>query len=343
MKKVILFLLVCACLGGLGYSGYQIYQSKREYQIGDETYEELREYEEAGKGRTVRIQSHIPAEGLGEDSKGVVLFDGEGEPAQRTIPWDITLPEVDFEGLQAINPDVIGWIVCEGTNIDYPIVQGETNNTYLHHMFTGEYNYAGSIFMECQNAKDFSDVNTILYGHHMRNGSMFHDLVLYKEDGFYEEHPYMLILTPEHNYVLEIFAGFVSSLKEDSWILDFESEEERIDWLLKRMEKSEFETPVEVTAADRVVTLSTCSYEFSNARYVMYGILIEIPDEDAEEESGAAGETGREIHMQGPEGSGDREFHIQQPEETVTKSIPMTTGGEAMPRKKPEVSYRKKQ
>ena len=263
MKKAILAIIVCILLGVMGYSAYRILSLQAEYREGDQTYEELRQYEAPETDKSVRIQSHIPES------------DGSGS----TIPWDITLPEVDFDELRAINPDVIGWITCEGTRIDYPVVRGETNEKYLHHMFDGRYNYAGSIFMETANTPDFSDFNTILYGHHMRNGSMFHDLVLYKEDGFYEEHPYLLLLTPEKNYVLEVFGGFVSSLRENSWQIDFADDAERLAWIAGLKEKSEFETPVDVTTADRIVTLSTCSYEFSNARYVVYGILIEIPEE----------------------------------------------------------------
>lgn len=128
-------------------------------------------------------------------------------------------PEVDFEALREINPDLVGWIYIEGTEINYPVVQGADNQYYLKHLFTGEWNSSGCIFLGARNCTDLSDRNSILYGHHMKDGSMFHGLMEYKSQEYYDEHPTVLFLTPDANYEVKIFAGYVASVDADAWKL----------------------------------------------------------------------------------------------------------------------------
>lgn len=104
--------------------------------------------------------------------------------------------EIDWDGLKKINDDIVGWIYIPDTEVDYPIVKGETNDTYLRTTFEGKKSSAGAIFMECKNASDFSDKNTILYGHNMRNGSMFHCLNKFSNREFFENHQIIQIYTP---------------------------------------------------------------------------------------------------------------------------------------------------
>ena len=104
--------------------------------------------------------------------------------------------QIDFAGLQAVNPDVIAWIDIPGLSVSYPVVQGEDNSYYLHHLFTGEYNSSGSIFADCHNQPDFTDQNTIIYGHNMKNGSMFGTLSHYQDQVLWEENPYFYLYVP---------------------------------------------------------------------------------------------------------------------------------------------------
>ncbi len=118
---------------------------------------------------------------------------------------------MDFGLLQAENPDVVGWIYCPDTEVNYPILQSEDNNYYLRRRSDGAYHIAGSVFANCRNAPGLSNENMILYGHNMSNGTMFALLPQYARQEFYDHHPVWYLLTPTANYKVELFAGFVTS------------------------------------------------------------------------------------------------------------------------------------
>ena len=111
---------------------------------------------------------------------------------------------MDFESLLAQGPDVKAWLELPGTVIQYPVAQGEDNSYYLKHLYDGTANKVGCLFIDYENAEDFSDNNTIIYGHNMRDGSMFSALVEYKAQAYYDEHPEMYLVTPEGGYVVEV-------------------------------------------------------------------------------------------------------------------------------------------
>lgn len=249
-KKIFVPILTLTLTGILVFSGYQIYKIISEYESGERTYDDLEIYVST-PSITSTPQNSSESEKKTENA------------------W----PEVDFEGLAAINPDIVGWIYSEDTPINYPIVQGTDNSYYLKHLYTGEYNGAGSIFLDSRNSSDFSDRHTIVYGHHMQNGSMFSSLTGYKQQEYYEAHPILYLMTPEKNYEIKVFAGYVASVKDDAWQITFDSEESFQAWIGRAIEKSTFSSNITPVATDRIITLSTCSYEFDNARYVLLGIL----------------------------------------------------------------------
>ena len=119
---------------------------------------------------------------------------------------------------------------------------------------------------------DLSDRHSVLYGHHMKNGTMFSDIAKYKDQTFYENHTTGMILTPTENYRIEFFAGYVAGADDETaWKVTFATEDEYVDWLNETVGRSWFNSEVIPTAEDRVITLSTCSYEFNNARFVLIG------------------------------------------------------------------------
>jgi len=180
-------------------------------------------------------------------------------------------PQVDFEALGEINSDIVGWLSIEGLEVNYPIVQGADNDYYLTHLFSGEVNRAGCIFLDCGNSPDFSDRNNVVYGHHLKNGTMFSVLLKYKKQEFYEEHPTALLLTPAGNYEVRFFSGFVSSVWGEAWNL-----EPSDAWAAEMAAKSMFSGGPTPQPGDTVLTLSTCSYEFQNARFVLLGIMTAV-------------------------------------------------------------------
>lgn len=233
-------------VGLIVYSGYNLYLVYREYSTATNSYSTL----------TDEYTSPAPS----------TTTTSTQEDASQ-LP-----PKVDFAKLQKKNPDVIGWIFSAGTKINYPVTVGRDNAYYLTHLIDGRRNSSGTIFIDRTNASDFSDDNTIMYGHHMRNGSMFASIEKYKKQSYFDEHPIMHLLTPNGNYRIEVFAG---NLRDDEMLeRTFGDGESKLAFLEKVRKRSTFISPVEVSETDRIVTLSTCDYSYDNARYMLFGKLV---------------------------------------------------------------------
>lgn len=196
------------------------------------------------------------------------------EPPEPTKP--VAPIAIDFDGLLKRNSDVVGWLYCEDSVINYPVVQANDNDEYLDKDLNGKYLRSGTLFVDCHNQKQpQQDRNYIIYGHSMRNGSMFGMLAHYKKQSYYDEHPVMYFLTPEGDYRIELFAGRVIKTTDPIYSVSDDSEE-FFSHLQTMQEKSTFDSDVTITKEDKIVTLSTCSYEFDQARYVVLGKLIPI-------------------------------------------------------------------
>lgn len=188
---------------------------------------------------------------------------------------DTTAPEkinVDFEALQKLNDDVVAWIYCPDTKINYPVLQTGNNDYYLNHLLDGTYNINGSIFMDYRNESNFTDGNTLIYGHHMQSGAMFASLTKYKDQSHYDAHPYIYVLTPTQNYRLELFAGCIVDCFSPVF-----STEMTDDLIAEFMKTSKFKSTV-TDPTGPVVTLSTCTYEYDDARFVVLGQLVAIDE-----------------------------------------------------------------
>lgn len=202
--------------------------------------------------------------------------DGEDTESEKKPEPQKPEPEtinVDFAGLTSKYPDVVGYIYAAYTGINYPIVQSSSNDYYLNHDLDGNVNNNGSIFIEHLNSSDFSDQNTIIYGHNMKSGLMFAHLTNYKNQSYYNAHPYFYIYTPTQNYKLNLYAGFVCEHDDEVYALSL-SQSQLEAMAAKSTFKSNIGTPT-----GNVVTLSTCSYEFDDARYVVVGELVPISNE----------------------------------------------------------------
>lgn len=184
--------------------------------------------------------------------------------------------EVDFDVLCKENQNVVGWLYCPDTPINYPVVQAADNDFYLHRLLDGSYNAAGSLFMDYRNSADFSDWNSVIYGHNMRYDSMFGTLPDYKAQSYFEAHPVIFLLTPEQNYKINLLAGFVTPANAGLYSAFNPSEGKRASFVEKWMNASDFDSASVPVPGCKFITLSTCSYEYSNARYVVVGILEEV-------------------------------------------------------------------
>jgi len=187
--------------------------------------------------------------------------------------------EYEFKELiedNEINDDTIGWITIEGTTIDYPIVQASDNSYYLTHDCNGNKSKYGSIFMDYHNAADFSDKHTILYGHNMKNGSMFHDLNDYSSHVYLDEHTYIKVYSQGVDRKWAIFSTYSTEPDFNYLQTAFDSPEEYSIFLNALLSHSEFnDLKVQVSAEDKILTLSTCSDDLENGRRVVHAKLVE--------------------------------------------------------------------
>lgn len=187
--------------------------------------------------------------------------------------WGIS---VDFDALTQEGEDVVAWIRIPAIDaIDYPVVQRD-DFYYLERDWTGEKNSHGAIFLEEVNRSDFLDLHTILYGHNMRDGTMFGDLEEYDSEEFYQENGgTILIYTPEATYTYEIFAvEHCANSDEEIYTVGFIQDEIYAQFLQGMKERSLYDTGVAVSEEDRVLTLSTCIYEFEGSRFVAHAKLV---------------------------------------------------------------------
>lgn len=204
--------------------------------------------------------------------KAIVFEESDNNEEENEYKLPFT---VNFGALKQQNKDIVGWLYSKDTPINNPILQSNDNAYYLRRLITGEYNHAGSLFMDYRNDSKMQDYNTIIYGHNIKNETMFGSLPKYKNQDYYENHKFMYYFTPEKNYLVRVFCACTEST--NSKIYTFNNlTQNTIDNIIK---KSDFTSDVTVTENDKIITLSTCAYEYEDARYIVLGKLEEIPNE----------------------------------------------------------------
>jgi len=208
--------------------------------------------------------------------QAVVTEDAEADNKGKEEQVTETAPiKVDFEKLWEENEDIVAWLYCPDTVINYPILQAVDNDYYLYRLVNGKKNPSGSLFLDYRNMADFSDLNSVVYGHHMKNNSMFGSLPEYQDQEYYEQHPVMYLLTPKADYKVELLYGVLTDTSSD--IYRFPLTQERQVPLFETYSKiSSFVSHTEVQPTDRFLTLSTCTYDYDDARYVIIGALREL-------------------------------------------------------------------
>lgn len=193
-----------------------------------------------------------------------------------------------FEEIAKINSDVCAWITMDGTRIDYPVLLGETNLTYINTDVYGNFSLAGSIFMDSRCDRNFEDAYTLLYGHHMENGSMFGDLDLYKEQQFFQENRIGVLLLPSRVVPLRTLACLLAEASEDE-VFETEQWTEDISGFVEYVREHAMFCDEEMAAAierrisneaegsgrtgEQILVLSTCSSEFTNARTILICVM----------------------------------------------------------------------
>lgn len=249
----LLRILMVMCVLGLLCSGYILFDEGREYSQGDAAYAQLR----------TQIDNPLTTEKANGSSNAPSASDVN------------PVKEIDFSALTQVNSEVVAWISSEDQIIDYPIVQGTDNEYYLTHLFNGKKNKLGSLFVDYRTAGDFSGQNTIVYGHNMKDGSMFSSLGKYKDQEYFDKHPAMRLSTPSGVYTVEFFAGIVADGDYEFIRHQFQDDQDFLTYIDALKKDSTFQSDVSVAANERIVALCTCSYEFNNARYALFGKLVQ--------------------------------------------------------------------
>ncbi len=284
------FLLVIA-IGVFCYAAYTLYGYYREYKKGTDEYGNLNDQyvsimdeETEANGETGdasvpegKILTSVKAledpETVEEKVKKAAKDTATENGQEKTLPMLIN--PIDFEELNAINEDIIGWIRIGALDLSYPVAQAADNDYYLHRTFERVDNFAGCIFLNCDNTRYFTDQNSIIYGHNMKNGSMFGTLKKFEEQETYNKCPYFWIFTPEFIYQYRIFSCSVVYKIGDPYRTRFTTEEFQ-NFIDNCVSNSYLEAAgVEVTTEDRIVTLSTCTGDDST-RLILQGKLEQI-------------------------------------------------------------------
>ncbi len=265
------------CLAGAVICTAVACSGKETQSRADDEYEKLAEQTNSAAAVQEPVETPSvtaePTEAPLEEKDPLAILEEMGVP--------IPEKEVDFADLQEnTNGDIYAWIHIPDTKIDYPVLQHPTDNSYyLNHNLDGSRGYPGCIYTEDYNKKDFTDPNTVLYGHNMKNGTMFAGLHKYGDSEYLEEHPYIYIYTEEGLLAYEIFAAYQSGDEHILYAHDgFEDRKvygKYLEEILNmRSMGSVLKEGAEVTEDSRIITLSTCISGKPDNRFLVQGVLL---------------------------------------------------------------------
>lgn len=247
---IVSLIILLAAIAVFAFSAFQLYQIFSEYGKGKSEYSKI-------QGLAIQVPEVQGKEAVQEE--------------------DLSAMKVDFDALKAINPDVVAWIrFREPAEINYPVVKGRDNEEYLNRTFEANTNKLGTLFVDMDNSGDFSDRNTFIYGHNMKNGTMFAQLMNYKDKSYYEANPYFYIYTPDGKASkYQIFSAGVVLDVSDNYTWSYASDEEFLAYLDLAKRSSAYDTGVELGVDSKIVSLSTCTNVADEERFLVQGVKIE--------------------------------------------------------------------
>lgn len=250
-KRIIILVMFIGAIAVFGFSLWKTIGINRAYEKGDRVYSE--------------IESQVVAENV------------EFEPKITDDPKDLekepqkeSMISVDVKKLQTINKEVVGWIYIPNSAISYPLVQGQDNEKYLHKTYNGADSIYGSIFVSNENSGDFSDLHTVIYGHNMRNGSMFGSLKKYSDSEYFKNHRNIYIFTEKETYRYRVFSCHVTNATGKIYKTIFDDSFSYAEFLDMAKSNTQIRTNLEVSELDKTITLSTCTGNEAT-RFVVHG------------------------------------------------------------------------
>ena len=286
----ILFLLLFISLAVFAYAGYRLLGFYLDYKAGSDEYNSIKNeffreddepdtQKETGTDSQPESGKALESAESAEDPETVdrIIDNAKKTEVEESLELK-NLPTmknpIDFDGLNKVNPEVIGWLRVGAVDISYPIAQTDNNDFYLHRTFRKEDNFAGCIFMEHTNSKNLTYQNTIIYGHNMKDRSMFGNLREFANQETYEKNRYFWIYTPKLIYQYEIFSSHVVGKTSATYIIKFSPADFQA-FLDESLHSSDIRCDAVPTTSDRIVTLSTCTGDDATRR-VLKGKLKQI-------------------------------------------------------------------
>ena len=300
-------LVLVIALGVFCFAGYKLIGYYLEYKAGSDEYNDLRDDfvsdpddgkednekkdDEEKEGAGTTDEQTAPAEDIEEGeilTNYKELEDPEVVEEKKETAAKKTTTEngqkkklpllknpINFEELNAINDEIIGWIRIGAIDREYPVAQAKDNNYYLHRTFRKQDNFAGCIFLNCENSRFFTDQNSIVYGHNMNDGSMFGTLKRFQEQKVYDSNPYFWIFAPDFIYQYRIFSSSTVSAVGDPYRVRFTTGD--FEEFINTCQASSYinNHGLKVKTDDRIVTLSTCTGD-SSTRFIVQGKLEQI-------------------------------------------------------------------
>lgn len=273
LGDVIRLIVMLAALAVFLYSGYTLYGFYKEYKKSSDEYDNLENSyavdQEQESENIDNLEDDDVLQSISGQEVRTVFEDGE----EKTLP--VLKNPIDFTQLLSVNSDIVGWLRIRALDISYPVVQGKDNDYYLHRTFEKTDNFAGCLFVNSYNMGDFTDQNTIIYGHNMKNGSMFGKLKNFNDPEVFKKSRYFWIFTPDFIYQYRIFSASVVDKTGLTYQISFTDDE--FDQFISRAYSNSVvdNQDVTVTKEDRIVTLSTCTGDDST-RFVVMGKLAQI-------------------------------------------------------------------
>lgn len=273
LGDVIRLIVMLAALAVFLYSGYTLYGFYKEYKKSSDEYDNLENSyavdQEQESENIDNLEDDDALQSISGQEVRTVFEDGE----EKTLP--VLKNPIDFTQLLSVNSDIVGWLRIRALDISYPVVQGKDNDYYLHRTFEKTDNFAGCLFVNSYNMGDFTDQNTIIYGHNMKNGSMFGKLKNFNDPEVFKKSRYFWIFTPDFIYQYRIFSASVVDKTGLTYQISF-TDDEFDQFISQAYSNSVVDNQdVTVTKEDRIVTLSTCTGDDST-RFVAMGKLAQI-------------------------------------------------------------------
>ena len=285
MGKTLYVLLMVMLCSLMLFSAYKVISISLEYNEGEAEYNDIQEsFVEDYSTVSIPKRKDEITESETSSSQDVASPDtavtDTSEPQVTQAPETtaqeddvLVIPNINSAYLKSVNSDYKGWLYVDGIVINYPVVQCADNEYYLDHTFYRQKNSNGCLFIDYRLDLEEDNYNTIIYGHAMKTGAMFGLLSRYAWPGFYEQNKHIVYVTEDGPYLITIFSSYTVSTDSNAWRVRFEGEEDYAEWLKSIKGASEVRNSIVPKTTDRIVTLTTCSFKFEDARFVAHGII----------------------------------------------------------------------